>query len=43
LTGLMDDDALDAMTIDDLKEYLGEKASAEARARFLSKNIKHRE
>ena len=37
LTGLMDDDALDAMTIDDLKEYLDEKASAEARARFLSK------
>lgn len=40
LTGLMDDDALDAMTIDDLKEYLDEKASAEARARFLSKKIK---
>ncbi|MET3840682.1 enoyl-CoA hydratase/carnithine racemase [Bradyrhizobium sp. OAE829] len=40
LTGLMDDDALDAMTIDDLKEYLGEKASADARARFLAKNIK---
>ena len=39
LTGLMDDDALDAMTINDLKEYLGEKASADARARFLSKNI----
>jgi enoyl-CoA hydratase/carnithine racemase len=43
LTGLMDDDALDVMTIDDLKEYLGEKTSAEARARFLSKNIKHPE
>jgi enoyl-CoA hydratase/carnithine racemase len=40
LTGLMDDDALDAMTINDLKEYLGEKASEEARARFLSRNIK---
>jgi len=43
LAGLMDDDALDVMTIDDLKEYLGEKTSAEARARFLSKNIKHPE
>jgi enoyl-CoA hydratase len=43
LTGLMDDDALDAMTIDDLKEYLGEKASAEARARFLSKTSSNSE
>jgi enoyl-CoA hydratase/carnithine racemase len=40
LTGQMDDDALEAMTIADLKEYLEEESSAEARARFLSKAAK---
>jgi enoyl-CoA hydratase/carnithine racemase len=37
LTALLDDDALEAMTIGDLKEYLEEDSSAEARARFLAK------
>ena len=40
LTGQMSDDELDAMTIDDLKLYLEEESSAEARARFLWKNKK---
>jgi enoyl-CoA hydratase/carnithine racemase len=38
LTGQMSDDELDAMTIDDLKIYLEEESSAEARARFLGKS-----
>jgi enoyl-CoA hydratase/carnithine racemase len=37
LTGLMSDDALEAMTLDDLKEYLDGDSSAKARARFLTK------
>jgi enoyl-CoA hydratase/carnithine racemase len=41
LTSQMSDDALEAMTIDDLKEYLGVESSAEARARFLTKNVKN--
>ena len=40
LTGQMSDDELDAMTISDLKLYLEEESSAEARARFLGKNKK---
>lgn len=40
LTGQMSDDELDEMTIGDLKLYLGEDSSAEARARFLRKNQK---
>jgi enoyl-CoA hydratase/carnithine racemase len=40
LTGQMDDDALEAMTIDDLGAYLTGDDSANARARFLSKNKK---
>jgi enoyl-CoA hydratase/carnithine racemase len=39
LTAHMNDDALEAMTIDDLKVYLEEDSSAEARARFLSKKV----
>ncbi|WP_441256330.1 enoyl-CoA hydratase/isomerase family protein [Bradyrhizobium sp. 482_C4_N1_1] len=38
LTGPMDDASLEAMTIDDLGAYLSEDSSADARARFLSKN-----
>ncbi len=38
LTTLMGDDALEAMTIADLKEYLEEDSSAEARNRFLAKS-----
>jgi enoyl-CoA hydratase/carnithine racemase len=38
LTGQMSDDELDEMTIGDLKLYLEQDRSAEARARFLSKN-----
>lgn len=38
LTGRMDDAALEAMTIEDLGAYLIDDRSAEARARFLSKN-----
>jgi len=38
LTGQMNDDALAAMTIADLKAYLEGEASADARARFLAKN-----
>jgi enoyl-CoA hydratase/carnithine racemase len=38
LTALLGDDALEAMTIGDLKEYLEEDSSAEARARFLAKS-----
>lgn len=38
LSGQMDDDALEAMTIDDLGAYLTGDGSANARARFLSKS-----
>ncbi len=37
LTGQMSDDELDAMTIADLKVYLAEESSADARARFLAR------
>lgn len=40
LTGQMDDAALEAMTIKDLGAYLTGDGSADARARFLSKNAK---
>jgi enoyl-CoA hydratase/carnithine racemase len=39
-SGQMDNDALEAMTIDDLGAYLTGDDSANARARFLSKNEK---
>ncbi|MDI4238174.1 enoyl-CoA hydratase/isomerase family protein [Bradyrhizobium sp. Arg237L] len=40
LTGQMDDSSLEAMTIEDLSAYLTDNSSADARARFLSKNSK---
>lgn len=40
LTGQMDDASLEAMTIEDLGAYLTGDSSADARARFLSKNAK---
>ncbi|WP_028161639.1 enoyl-CoA hydratase/isomerase family protein [Bradyrhizobium elkanii] len=40
LTGQMDDASLEVMTIEDLNAYLTENSSADARARFLSKNSK---
>ncbi|MGY3694759.1 enoyl-CoA hydratase/carnithine racemase [Bradyrhizobium sp. USDA 3240] len=40
LTGQMDDASLEAMTIEDLGAYLTGDNSADARARFLSKNSK---
>ncbi|WP_375778126.1 enoyl-CoA hydratase/isomerase family protein [Bradyrhizobium sp. ma5] len=40
LTGQMDDASLEAMTIEDLGAYLTGDSSADARARFLSKNSK---
>jgi enoyl-CoA hydratase/carnithine racemase len=40
LTGQLDDDELEAMTVDDLGAYLGDDRSVEARAKFLSKNAK---
>jgi enoyl-CoA hydratase/carnithine racemase len=40
LTNQMSDDALEAMTIEDLKAYLEEDDAAKARARFLAKNLK---
>lgn len=40
LTGQMDDESLEAMTVQDLGCYLTESRSADARARFLSKGEK---
>jgi enoyl-CoA hydratase/carnithine racemase len=40
LTRQMDDPSLEAVTIEDLSAYLTEDSSADARARFLSKNPK---
>ncbi|GKQ55182.1 enoyl-CoA hydratase/isomerase family protein [Bradyrhizobium sp. Ce-3] len=40
LTGQMDDASLEAMTIEDLGAYLTGDSSADARARFLSKNAR---
>ncbi len=40
LTGQMDDESLAAMTVEDLGAYLTEENSANARARFLSRNVK---
>lgn len=40
LTGQMDDASLEAITIEDLGAYLTGDSSADARARFLSKNAK---
>ena len=40
LTGQMDDASLEAVTIEDLGAYLTEDSSADARARFLSKNTR---
>jgi enoyl-CoA hydratase/carnithine racemase len=40
LTDQMDDEALEAMTVQDLRSYLTENGSADARARFLSKGEK---
>lgn len=40
LTRELDDDALEAMTVNDLGAYLAEGNSADARARFLSKTAK---
>jgi enoyl-CoA hydratase/carnithine racemase len=40
LTGLMSDEALETMTLEDLKLYLDEDSSAEARARFLAREKK---
>lgn len=39
-TAQMDDDALEATTVEDLGAYLNVDSSADARARFLSKNTK---
>jgi hypothetical protein len=39
-TALLDDRALEDMTVADLEAYVTAESSAEARARFLSKNSK---